>query len=192
MKILANGRVDHPRVDRERLPDRRERVRRGRCGESEYAFRAEFAHERPERAVRRTMVRFEDVVRFVDHDEVRSITRAQEFVAMIRRELRCGQDHVPRSILERRIEIGSLGAVDRAIRAQDPQTESGEPARHRLVLIVRQRAQRIEDDRLLAARERAFGRRQLKAQRFSTPRSQHGERVSPGIDAREYFMLRLA
>jgi len=104
-----------------------------------------------------------NVVRFVDDDQLRPVARPFERLAVIGCELRRREDDVPTTVFEGGFEHGALAAVDRAVRAQDAQTERFEPLGERIILIVGKRAQRVEDERLLTAVARAFRSGQLKA-----------------------------
>ena len=72
------------------------------------------------------------------------------------------------------------------------QSQRLEPRDQRFVLVVRQRAQRVEHDRLRAALERADGGRVLEAQRLPAPGPEHGQRVVPGVEAFDHGALRVA
>jgi hypothetical protein len=113
---------------------------------------------------------------------------------------RCGRlcelgrraDDVPRAGLERGHQDAPLLLADRPVRAQDAQAERPQAALHRVVLIVRERAQRIDDERLAAARKGAHRRRILIAERLAAPGPHHGDRALPALDALEDLALRFA
>ena len=134
----------------------------------------------------------DEVMRFVDDQQRRPAELVGEPVDVEVHELRRRADDVPRAVLERVHQRGALAGIDRAVGAEDAQAERFEPAHQRFVLIVGQRAQRVEHDRLRAALERADRGRQLEAQRLAAAGSEHGERVASGRDAFEHRALRVA
>ena len=136
------------------------------------------------------MARLVQVVRFVD-DGKRRQARPTQRVAMKLEELRRREHEVPRAVAQRSEEFLPLVVLDRAVRAKATQAERIERAPQRFVLIVRKRAQRIDDERLAGAGEGAQRRGELKTERFSAPGAQHRERVLAGVEALEHGALRL-
>ena len=192
MEVLADRRIDHPRVDRERAADLAERILlRGRR-EREHLRRAELADEIAERAICGPMARFEDVVRFVDDHERGAIFGPHERVAMVRREFGRREDDVPRAVRERVVERRAFARVDRPVGPKDPQPEAVEASDQRFELIVRERAERIEHERLRAPLERRARGGELEAERLPATRAEDRERVVAGFHAVENRALCLS
>ncbi len=88
-----------------------------------------------------------EMVGFV-HDRKRRRTAPAQRVAMKLEKLRGCEHDVPRSFAQRLEELVALLVIDRTVRAKAAQPKRIEGAPQRLVLVVGQRPQRIDDQRL--------------------------------------------
>ena len=139
-----------------------------------------------EPGVRRAMTRLVQVMRFVDHDERRGarclVTRRGETretpASRARRPTR------PRAARRRALRVRRASIDPLARKMRKP---SGSSVRtQRLVLIVGQRAQRIDDQRLPPLPKARIAAVILKAERFAAPGAEHRQRILPGLDAFEH------
>src|SRR5579872_53195 len=100
---------------------------------------------------------------FVDHEQRRTALRRTEAFDVKFDELGCRTDNVPLTALERCHQLGPFFSVDCTVGAKHPNAEIAQSAFERKELVVRERAERIDDERFRAAFERANRSRVLKA-----------------------------
>jgi phage gp37-like protein len=174
------------------LADLRERLFGGGRGERQHLRAPERVQRRIDALIRRAVRGGKEVMRLVDDEQRRPRRIAAEAVEVELDELRRRADDVPLAAFERVVQRGAFVAVDRAVGAVDPQAERPQARLQGFVLIVGERAQRVEDERLAAVLERAHGGRVLKAQRLAAPGSEHGEGVAARVESLEDSRLRAA
>ena len=192
MQVLAHRRVDDPRLDGQRLANLRKRLVSRGCGKGQHLRPAQRRERRIDALVRGAVRGVEEVVRFVDDDQRRPRNVAAKPLQMELHELRRRADDVPVAALQRLVQRRPLAAVDRAVGPVDPQPERSEPRLQRFVLVVRERAQRVEHDRLAAGFERAHRGGILKAKRLPASGAEDRERIPPGVEPLQDRALRLA
>jgi len=96
------------------------------------------------------MLRLVEMMRLIDYQK-RGPARSHERIAVKVEKLRRCHDDVPRAFTQRLEEIGALLALDRSVGSIDAKAERIEATRQAVVLVVGQRAQRIDDQRLATA-----------------------------------------
>ena len=106
-------------------------------------------------------------------------------------KLRGGEHDVPRAIPQRVEELFTLLVRYRTVGAKKTQPERVERSPQRFALIVRQRAQRIDDQGPAAPGKGTHRGGELKAERLSATGAHHRERVLSCAHAVEHVTLRL-